>query len=67
MSCFSMFCSSFCSMLMLGLHVHMLDIMSMVMSCLDLHVWYARSMLLCLYSSLHMLVCLDSCPSMSMC
>ena len=28
---------------------------------------YARSMLLCLYPSLHMLVCLDSCPSMSMC
>ena len=38
MPCFSMFCSSFCSMLMLGLHAHMLDIMSMVMSCLDLHV-----------------------------
>ena len=33
-----MFCSPFCFMLMLGLHAHMLDIMSMVMSCLDLHV-----------------------------
>ena len=35
---FLMFCSPFCFMLMLGLHAHMLDIMSMVMSCLDLHV-----------------------------
>ena len=33
-----MFCSLFCSMLMLGLRAHILDIMSMVMSCLDLHV-----------------------------
>ena len=38
MPCFPMFCSPFCSMLILGLHAHMLDIMSMVMSCLDLHV-----------------------------
>ena len=38
MPCSSMFCSSFCSMLMLGLHALMLDIMSMVMSCLDLCV-----------------------------
>ena len=29
--------------------------------------FYARSMLQCLYPSLHMLVYLDSCPSMSMC
>ena len=28
---------------------------------------YAHSMLLCLYPSLHMLVCLDSCSTMSMC
>ena len=38
MPCFPIFCAFFCSMLMLGLHAHMLDIMSMVMPCLDLHV-----------------------------
>ena len=33
-----MFCSYFFSMMMLGLHAHRLDIMFMVMSCLDLCV-----------------------------
>ena len=62
---FSMFCSFFCSMLMLGLHVHMLDIMSMVMSCLDLHVCmhvqcsYGQILVFtCLYAWIHVLPCL---------
>ena len=38
MPCFPMFCSPFSSMLMLGLYAYMLDITTMVMSCLDLHV-----------------------------
>ena len=33
---FPLFCSSFCFILKLGLYAHMLDIMSMVMLCLDL-------------------------------
>ena len=37
-------CASFCSMLMLGLHAHILDIMSTVMPCLDLHFLFP-----CLY------------------
>ena len=65
MPCFSMFYSSFCSMLMLGLHAHMLDISSMVMSCLDLHVYmhvlcsyaYIR-VFTCLYALIHVLPCL---------
>ena len=65
MPCFSMFCSSFCSVLMLGLHTHMLDIMSMVMSCLDLRVCmhvlcsyaYIR-VFTCLYTWIHVLPCL---------
>ena len=60
-----MFCSSFCSMLMLGLHAHMLDIMSMVMPCLDLYVCihvlrsyaYIR-VFTCLYAWIHVLPCL---------
>ena len=39
MPCFPLFRSSFCSMLMLGLYAHMLDIVSMVMPCLDLCVY----------------------------
>ena len=50
---------------MLGLHAHMLDIMSMVMSCLDLHVcmhvlWsypWIR-VFTCLYAWIHVLPCL---------
>ena len=65
MQCFSMFCSSFCSMLMLGLHAHMLDIISMVMSCLDLCVCmhilcsyaYMR-VFTCSYACIHVLPCL---------
>ena len=60
-----MFCSSFCSLLMLGLHAHMLDIMSMVMPCLDLYVCihvlrsyaYIR-VFTCLYAWIHVLPCL---------
>ena len=65
MPCFPLFCSSFCSMLMLGLHALMLDIMSMVMSCLDLHVcmhvlcFYAYILVfICLYAWIHVLPCL---------
>ena len=65
MPCFSMFCSSFCSVLMLGLHTHMLNIMSIVMSCLDLRVCmhvlcsyaYIR-VFTCLYTWIHVLPCL---------
>ena len=60
-----MFCSSFCSMLTLELHAHMLDIMSMVMSCLDLYVCihvlrsYAYiPVFTCLYAWIHVLPCL---------
>ena len=66
MACFPVFCSPFCSMLMLGLYAHMLHITFMVTSCLDLRVvcmFYAPILI----PRLHMLVCLDSCPSMSMC
>ena len=35
---FPLFCSSLCFALMLGLYAHMLDVMSMVMLCLDLCV-----------------------------
>ena len=65
MPCFPLFCSSFCSMLMLGLHAHMLDKMSMVMYCLDLQVCmhilcsyaYIR-VFTCLYAWIHVLPCL---------
>ena len=57
-------CSSFCSMLMLGLHAYMLDVMSIVMSCLDLHVCmhvlcsYAHiRVFTCLYAWIHVLPC----------
>ena len=62
---FPMFCSSFCSMLILGLHAHMLDIMSMVMPCSDLCVrmlfamFYAQiHFRTCLYAWIHVLPCL---------
>ena len=42
-------------MLMLGLHAHMLDIMSMVMSCLDLHVCMH---VLCSYTYIQVFTCL---------
>ena len=65
MPCFPMFHSSFCFMLTLGLHAHMLDIMSMVMPCLDLCVYVLFSMFLayiyictCLYAWIHVLPCL---------
>ena len=65
MPCFSMFCTYFCSMMMVGLHAHMLDIMSMDMSCLDLHVCmhvlcsYAYIWVFtCLYAWTHVLPCL---------
>ena len=65
MPCFFVFCSSFCSMLMLWLHAHMLDIMSMVMSYLDLHVcmhvlcFYAYiRVFTCFYAWIHFLPCL---------
>ena len=64
---FLCFVPLFCSMLMLGLHTHMLDIMSMVMSCLDLQVCmhvlcsyvhvYVR-VFTCLYAWIHVLPCL---------
>ena len=59
------FCSSLCFALMLGLYAYMLDIMSMVMPCLDLCVYVLFSMFLayiyictCLYSWIHVLPCL---------
>ena len=62
---FLCFVSPFCSMLMLGLHAHMLDIMSMVMSCLDLHVcmhvlcpYTYIQVFTCLYAWIHVLPCL---------
>ena len=65
MTCFPLFRSSFYSMLMLGLHAHMLDIMFMVMSCLDLHVCmhvlcsYAYIWnFTCLYAWIHVIPCL---------
>ena len=65
MPCFSMFCSYFCTMMMVGLHAHMLDIMSVDMSCLDLHVCmhvlcsYAYIWVFtCLYAWIHVLPCL---------
>ena len=65
MPCFPMFHSSFCFMLTLGLHAHMLDIVSMVMPCLDLCVYVLFSMFLayiyictCLYAWIHVLPCL---------
>ena len=48
-------------MLMLGLHAHMLDIMSMVMSCLNLHVYMHVSVPICLDLCFHMFVCSDLC------
>ena len=41
---FPLFHSSLCFLLMLGLRAHMLDIMSMVMLCLDLCVCMLFSM-----------------------
>ena len=55
MPCFPIFCAFFCSMLMLGLHAHMLDIMSMVMPCLDLHVCMH---VLCSYAYVYAFTCL---------
>ena len=65
MPCFSLFCSSFCFLLVLGLHAQMLDIMSMVMSCLNLLVFmhvlcsyaYIR-VFTCFYAWIHALPCL---------
>ena len=60
MPCFPMFCSYVCSMLILGLHSHAC-IMSMVMPCLNLHVYMHVSMPICLDLCFHMLVCYDLC------
>ena len=65
MPCFFYVLFLFCSMLMLGLHAHMLDIMSMVMPCLDLYVCihvlrsyaYIR-VFTCLYAWIHAFPCL---------
>ena len=66
MPCFPMSCASFCSMLMLGLHVHMLNNV----------VGYAllRSMCLCTFFHVscidlhpYMLIYLDLCSSMLLC
>ena len=45
----------------LGLHAHMLDIMSLAMPCLDLHVDVYVSMPTCLDLCFHMPMCLDLC------
>ena len=50
---FPMFCSSFCSMLMLGLCAHMLDTMSMVMLCLDLCVCMLFAIFMLRSASVH--------------
>ena len=62
---FPWFGSSLCFVLMLGLCAHMLDIMSMVMLCLDLCVHVLFSMFYaqiyihtCLYAWIHVLPCL---------
>ena len=52
---FYMFCSPFCSMLMLGLRAYMLDIMSMAISCLNLHVCMH---FLCSYAYIRVFTCL---------
>ena len=67
MPCVPMFYAFFCSRLMLGLHARMLDIMSMVMPCLDLCVLCIYFHAIWLDPCLHMLICLDSCSSMIMC
>ena len=58
MSCFSMFCASFCSMLMLGLHAHMLVWCCWAIPCLDLWIYVFICMLICLYAWIHVLPCL---------
>ena len=50
-----MLCFSFCSRLMLGLLAHMLNIMSMVMPCLDLHVCMH---VLCSHTHVYAFTCL---------
>ena len=67
MPCVPMFYAFFCSRLMLGLHARMLDIMSMVMPCLDLCVLCIYFHTIWLDPCLHMLICLDPCSFMSMC
>ena len=62
-----MFYAFFCSRLMLRLHARMLDIMSMVMPCLDLCVLCVYFHAIWLDPCLHMLICLDSWSSMIMC
>ena len=52
MTCFPLFRSSFYSMLMLGLHAHMLDIMSMARLCSDLCV---RMLFAMFYAQIHIL------------
>ena len=47
----------FCSMLMLGLHAHILDIMSMVMPCLDPHVCMHD---LCSYAYVYAFICMHA-------
>ena len=64
MPCFPMFYASFYSRLTLRIHAHM---MLLAMPCLDLCVPYVYSHAIWLYPCLHMLVCLDSCSSTSMC
>ena len=61
MACFPMLCFFFCSMFMLGLHAHMLDITFLAVPCLDLHVYMHVSMPICLDLCFHMFVCLDLC------
>ena len=63
---FPLFRSSLYFALMLGLCAHMLDIMSMVMLCSDLCVCMLFCHILCLDPHPYMLICLDSCSSMSM-
>ena len=58
MPCFPMSLCLFFSRLMLGLHAHILDIMSMVMPCLDIHVCMD---VLCSYAYAYASVCLFPC------
>ena len=64
---FSLFRSSLCFALMLGLCAHMLDIMYMVMLCSDPCVFYAFCHVLCLDLHPCMLICLDSYSFMLVC
>ena len=64
---YAMFRSFFLMCWCLDLHSHMLDIMSLAMPCLDLHVYMHVSMPIYLDLCFHMLVCLGMRSSMPLC